>query len=310
MINENEIIHNLRSRSHHFIGDDAAVLPYLGLSKSVITKDLLVEDVHFRTSYFSPMDLAHKALHVNLSDLAAMGAQPLYILCGIAIPNNLHSYSCDFLNHLTASCHEEGVILIGGDTTSSTDKLSISITAIGLGEILKYRSNAKNDNIICVAGNLGWSNLGFFALENSTAIDAKYISSFLRPKAKTQEGAWLAKETNVTSMMDISDGLYVDLKRLCAASNKGAVIDLDMLSFHLEPDLSLQTLLEGGEDYGLLFTVNKNAFNELFNSFSTTFGYGIKVVGHITDSLSVVFQKKGEFVNLNITPFSHFGEKP
>lgn len=311
MISEDKIIQNLQAQSHGFIGDDAVVLPHIANDRYVITKDLLIEAVHFRTKYFTPQDLSHKALHANLSDLAAMGAKPLYILCGIAIPHTLQEYASDFLTSLATSCQAVGVVLIGGDTTASKDHLFISITAIGQVQEgnIKYRSTAGSDDLICIIGNLGWAHLGFMALEDDIVTDANYTNSFLTPKAKIKEGVWLGRQAAVTCMMDISDGLYIDLKRLCNSSNKSAVIDIDLFGSALTPEISLQVALEGGEDYGLLMTINKELFEKLSNEFVKTFNYNLKVIGHIADGEGVAFKQGNQDVDLFINPFSHFGEK-
>lgn len=248
MLSEDNIIRDLQAKSKGFIGDDAAVLPNLSNDKYIITKDLLTEDVHFRLKYFMPQDLAHKALHVNLSDLAAMGAEPLYILCGISMPNHLQEYASNFLSYLTICCQEVGVILIGGDTTSSSEKLFISITAIGKAQErnIKYISTARSDDLVCLAGNLGFAHLGFTTLENGFVTNTKYTDKFLHPQAKLKEGVWLGKHTCVTSMTDVSDGIYINLKRLCFASNKRGIIDIDLLQQHLEAEISLQIALRRG----------------------------------------------------------------
>lgn len=313
LISEDKIIEALQATSSSgFIGDDAAILPHVNAgNKYVMSKDLLVEDVHFRTSYFTPEDLAHKALHVNLSDIAAMGAKPLYILCGISIPSNLQDYAIRFLNSLTAMCQKVGVILIGGDTTASHDRLFISITAIGMAPEanIKHRSGAKTNDLICIIGSLGFAHLGFLSLEQHSSTNAKYIISFLRPEAKIKEGIWLGKQLAVTSMMDVSDGLYIDLKRLCTSSNKGAVLDIDLLQGHLTPEVSLQIALEGGEDYGLLMTIHKDLFEELSHRFMEIFGYDLKVVGHITDGDGIFFQQDNKPAEIAVNPFTHFGER-
>lgn len=313
MIQEDKIIKALQATSTDgFIGDDAAVLPNVnGSNRYVISKDLLIEDVHFRTKYFTPEDLAHKALHVNLSDIAAMGAEPLYILCGISIPSKLQDYARVFLDSLTASCQEAGVILIGGDTTSSQKHLFISITAIGMvpEANIKYRSGAKASDLICVIGNLGFAHMGFLSLEESQATGAKYVNSFLRPEAKIKEGIWLGKQRAVNSMMDISDGLYIDLKRLASSSKKHAVLDIDLLQSHLNPDVSVQVALEGGEDYGLLVTIHQDAFEELSHRFMESFGYGLKVVGRITDGDGLSFKQNSKPVEITVNHFAHFGER-
>lgn len=311
MINEDKLIKALQKSSHGFIGDDAAVLPSFNANTNyVIAKDVLAEDRHFRIKHFTAEHLAHKALHVNLSDLAAMGARPLYLLCGLSIPDNLQHYACEFLNALTDICQKNGVILIGGDTTASKSHFFISITVIGQATEtnIKYRSTAQMDDVICLAGNLGFAHLGFQCLEQSKATDSLYINSFLCPEAKIKEGLWFGKQASITSMMDVSDGLYIDLKRLCEASNKGAEINIDYLLKYSTTEISLQSILEGGEDYGLLVTVNKDSFKALSHEFSKTFGYNLKRIGHIREEQGLEFKQAKQRVEIPLKPFSHFGE--
>lgn len=313
MIQEDKLINLLKEGlSKEFIGDDATILPNLSSNyRYVITKDMLIEDVHFRTSYFSPQDLAHKALHVNLSDVAAMGAEPLYILCGISIPKNLEGYALQFLSSLSAICQNLGVILIGGDTTASCTDFIISITAIGKvdQENIKLRNTSKIDNLICVVGNIGFAHLGFLGLEKSVLCETKFLKSFLRPEAKIKEGIWLGKQLAVTSMMDVSDGLFIDLNRLASSSKKHAVINLDLLASYLAPEISLQIALEGGEDYSLIVTISRELFEELSRSFMHKFGYDLKVIGHMAKGDGISFTQKGKPIELTINHFAHFGEK-
>lgn len=310
MINEDRLIASLQKFSEGFIGDDGAVIPSNNDKHFVITKDLLIEDIHFRIDYFKPEDLAHKALHVNLSDIAAMGAGPLYILCGISIPSHLHDYARIFLDSLSSACQKANIILIGGDTTASQDALFISITAIGMASKsnVKYRNSAKTSDMICVVGNIGFAHLGFLGLEKSQIAKDQYIRSFLRPEAKIKEGIWLGSQAAVTSMMDVSDGLYIDLNNLALSSNKHAVIDIDLLQNYLAPEVSVQIALEGGEDYGLLVTISEGSFENLSRRFMRCFGYNLKLIGYITDGDGISFQQGKRTTEVTVNHFTHFGE--
>ncbi len=223
MFNEEQIIKRLQKDFFlgYGIGDDGAVIPLNETESYVITKDLLIEDKHFSLKYFNPESLAHKALHVNLSDIAAMGAESNFVLLGLAIPPTASSNFVDrFLNAFTENCKEYHIQLIGGDTTASSAKLFISITVIGKGvnEHLKFRYTAQVGDIICVAGDVGHAHAGLMALEKDVS-GPKLEAKTLRPTARVKEGAWFGRRSEITAMMDISDGLFIDLKRLCESSN-------------------------------------------------------------------------------------------
>ena len=232
MLNESNIIHTLKTAFPTHIGDDAAVLDFNADNHYVISKDLLVEGTHFRLNYQDAASLAHKALHVNLSDIAAMGATPAFVLLGLSIPQYFESQTELFIQAFTEACKHASVILIGGDTTHASDNLFISVTALGIApkKHIKLRSQAKSGDLICVAGNLGYAHLGFTALETSHADILEFKQNFLQPTARLREGVWLGKQANITGMMDISDGLYLDLKRFCEASQLAAYINLDALT--------------------------------------------------------------------------------
>ena len=293
------------------IGDDCATC----LENQVISKDLLVEDVHFRRRYTNSKALAHKALHVNLSDIAAMGAKANYILLGLAIPQNYSEYIDDFLVEFSKECKVNEIALIGGDISSSLDKLFISITILGIARKPKLRNTAKLGDIICVAGNLGHAYIGLQALEQNIPHLDKFKEAFLTPNAAIKEGLWLGQQEDVSAMMDISDGLFIDLKKLCNASSLSGEINL--ANFEITADFinACQTLavdplsvqLMGGEDYGLLITVTPEFYTQLSNNFITRFGYSLKNIGRIItgNTGEVVFNPTIDF---KFKIFSHFGE--
>lgn len=317
MLSEAHIIKQLQNAFPSHIGDDAAALPPSSLT-TLISKDILVEHKHFNTNYVDAASLAHKALHVNLSDLAAMGAIPRYALLGLAIPTRLSDYANAFLTHFIDVCKQANITLIGGDTTASTHDLFISVTVLGeaAASHIKHRDSAQENDFICITGPLGLAHLGLIAFENNQPEFINEKQCLLKPHAKIQEGSWLAKQAGVHSMMDVSDGLYLDLKRLCEASHRGAKLQLDALPCSpnfitgckaLKLDQT-QTLLTGGEDYGLLFTVNQSDYPSLAASFLQTFHYPLHHIGIITSNPGINLFNQNEQITLSLTPFNHFGE--
>ena len=316
MLSESGIIHFLKTRFPAHIGDDAAVLPQPTHNRQVITQDLLVEDVHFRLRYQDAASLAHKALHVNLSDIAAMGATPQYVLLGLSFPKPTASYIHDFLEHFSAVCNAHHVTLIGGDTTRSPDKVFISVTAIGNSEEknIKYRHTAKPGDVICIAGHLGEAHLGFTALEQGETGFDDLKNLFLQPHARVNEGVWLGKQAGVTAMMDVSDGLFIDLEKLAEASKIAATIQIDRLLSTPLFRLACQQLkrdpvitqLTGGEDYGLLLTVKSEVYTSLSTAFMTHFGYALQPIGHMNQGNGVHLIKHGHPIHLQLETYAHF----
>jgi len=233
MLSEQSIITQLQHAFPQDIGDDAAVFKAFGAQSYVITKDLLIENIHFRTQYVNPTALAHKAIHVNLSDIAAMGAKPLFVLLGLSFPKNKEEYIKSFLEYFAQVCQKESITLLGGDTTASPEMIYLSITAVGIAETVrvKYRHTARAGDCIAATGTLGEAYLGLLACEQGCKELTDYKKIFLEPTARIAEGLWLAQHDTVHALMDVSDGLYADLKKLCAASKVAAEIRLEQLSY-------------------------------------------------------------------------------
>jgi thiamine-monophosphate kinase len=316
MMNEDGIIGYLKAQFPQQIGDDAAVIPSNNTQQYVITQDVLVEDIHFRLRYQNAKSLAYKALQVNLSDLAAMGATPAYVLLGLSTPATHEQYIHEFLSSFSSACRHAEVTLIGGDTTRAPKHLVLSITAIGFAQVehIKYRHTAKPGDIICVVGELGHAHLGFTALEHHHDNLDEYKQSFLNPTARAKEGLWLSTQSPVHAMMDLSDGLFTDLEKLTQASQCGATLALDELTstaafqsacqaLKLDP---IETQLIGGEDYGLLVTIDAAAYPTIAAQFEQHFNYPLKKVGCITQNKGVQCTHNGNPSTLKLKPFSHF----
>lgn len=315
-LNEDALIASLAVHSEGFIGDDAAVLP-LSHKHPIITKDLLIEHTHFNTHTISAADLGFKALQVNLSDLAGMGAKPKYVLCGVGIPKEQIEYGKTMLYSLQQACADNQLILIGGDTCQS-ETFCISITAIGFSkkEHIRYRDSAQPSDILCHIGPLGHAHLGWQASEKKISIPSNYQHAFCRPKALNQEGQFLGKQASVSSMMDVSDSLLIDIPRLCQQSNLGAriqleniILDDDFKETALFMDLDpLSAAVIGGEDYGLLFTVNRDGIHTLKNDFLKTFNTPITLLGEMHSEKRVRYTLNNQSFTPSIKPFTHFGE--
>jgi len=286
-------------------GDDAAVItppiPPLtrggkrGATPLLVTTDSLVEDVHFRRDS-PPEAVGWKAVAVNISDIAAMGGVPKYYLLSLSVPEGI---SVDYLDRLSAGMNEAarryGLSLIGGDTTSSPDRIYISITVIGeASKNILLRKGAKTGDQIFVTGTLGDSALGLRILEEGRDVVApplqKLIMRHLRPIPRVKEGIFLANSGMITSMIDVSDGLLADLGHISEESGVGATVWADKIplskGFKSLSDRfgGIDLALSGGEDYELLFTVNGG---NITNFLSETKGVKFAHIGEITKGKGV-----------------------
>jgi thiamine-monophosphate kinase len=269
------------------VGDDAAVLDFKK-EQVVVTTDMLVEGVHFDLSYMPLKHLGYKAIVVNLSDVYAMNAEATQVTVSIAVSNR---FPLEALEELYAGIETAAKIynvdVVGGDTTSSTTGLIISVTAIGVvnSKSVVYRSGAKPNDLLVVTGDLGAAYMGLQVLErekevfkvnpnNQPELDAYtyIIERQLKPEAR-KDIAKLLKELEVkpTSMIDISDGLSSEIIHLCKQSKVGC--DLYENKIPLDPQVistceefnidSTTVALNGGEDYELLFTVSQEDFPKI-----------------------------------------------
>jgi len=283
------------------IGDDAAVLD-LSKGQTVVSTDLLIEGVHFDLSYMPLKHLGYKAVMVNLSDIYAMNAQPTQITISLAVSNR---FTLEALEELYAGillgCKNHKVDLVGGDTTSSTSGLTLSVTAIGSvnEEKITRRSGAKENDLLVVSGDLGGAYSGLQILEREKAVfkvnpnNQPDLSSYaysierqLKPEAR-KDVIELLKELNVTpsSMIDISDGLSSEILHLSKASQVGfhlfedkLPIDPEVIKICEEFKLNTTTaVLNGGEDYELLFTVAQKEFDKIKNHPL------LSIIGHACD---------------------------
>jgi thiamine-monophosphate kinase len=267
------------------IGDDAAVLEFTN-KKIVVSTDLLIEGVHFDLSYVPLKHLGYKSVIVNLSDVYAMNAIPTQITVSIAVSNRFPLEALeDLYAGIETAANFYNIDVVGGDTTSSNTGLLISITAIGEVEHEVYRSGAKPNDLLVVSGDLGGAFMGLQVLEREKEVYkvnpnnqpdlAQYsyiIERQLKPEARKDIIQLLRDlEVRPTSMIDISDGLSSEIIHICKQSNVGC--DLYEEKIPLDPQVisaceefnidSTTVVLNGGEDYELLFTISQEDFPKI-----------------------------------------------
>ena len=287
--------------SHLGVGDDAAVIDHFG-KQTVVTTDLLIEDVHFDLTYTPLKHLGYKSVIANLSDVYAMNAIPTQITISIGISNRFSLEGLDeFYDGIYAACEKYNVDVIGGDTTSSKKGFIISVTAIGEVTPDKYvkRSTAQNGDLLCVSGYLGAAYIGLLFLEREKKIfmetkgvqpdlegESFVIGKLLKPEARKDIVEFFAQQKiTPTAMIDISDGLSSEILHICKDSNLGCVLyeekipiadEMKKAAFKFEIDPTA-CALSGGEDYELLFTIPQTEYDKL------VLNEEISVVGFMTE---------------------------
>ncbi|MBE0640049.1 MAG: thiamine-phosphate kinase [Bacteroidales bacterium] len=307
------------------VGDDAAVID-IGEKYLLVSKDLLLEGIHFDMTYQPLRHLGYKAITVNLSDICAMNGTPTHVLVGIGISSR---YTLEAIEEIYTgmrmACEKFKVDFVGGDTTSSVQGLVLSVTAIGTVEKdrVVYRGPALQNELLCVSGNLGGAYAGLLILEREKAEfkanpnmqpdlqgNEYVLERFLKPEPR-EDIVLLLRELKVkpTAMIDISDGLGSEIKHICKHSDLGCTVYEDKIpidqqtydiarSFKMDPTMYT---LNGGEDYELLFTIRQEDFEKIKNIPEIT------VIGHMTDKNSGInlVTKSGVLVEIKAQGWDH-----
>jgi thiamine-monophosphate kinase len=287
------------------IGDDAAVIKYENDNSTLVSTDMLVEGVHFDLTYTPLKHLGYKSIAVNVSDICAMNGVARQVTVSIAASNR---FSVEALEELYSgmlfACKTYNVDLIGGDMTSSTSGLIISVTAIGEAkkEDIVYRNGAKEKDLVCVSGDLGGAYMGLQVLEREKFVfkdnpqlqpdllgNDYILERQLKPEAR-MDIIELFKTLGIkpSAMIDISDGLASELLHICTQSDVGCElyedkIPLDTQTFDRAREFGLDPTvcaLSGGEDYELLFTIPMSEYEKIKNVPDFT------IIGHVTPKAS------------------------
>jgi thiamine-monophosphate kinase len=333
------------------IGDDAAVLREQDGRETLVTVDLLIEDVDFKLEYAPPRWLGHKALAVSLSDVAAMGAAPAFSLLTLGVPkqfqiSNLKSQTCsenlwnsapisptkshwfeEFFDGYFALAEKHSVILIGGDISSTPDRLTVDSVVIGhcqAGKAVR-RDQAQVGDAIYLTGSIGASAAGLKLLlggarvnESANDLEQSALRAHLRPEPRVAFGRRIGELGLAHSMIDVSDGLAQDLAHICEESKVAAIIDFDSapvaeeVSLILkEPEAAFEFAVTGGEDLELLLTASRDNETRLFEA-ANDCGLKLSRIGEVVLAepdrrpSTLLLRRCGEIRPLSIRGFDHF----
>lgn len=301
--------------------DDAALLTVPPGEELVVTKDLILEGVHFIGNE-SPRLIAQKALRVNLSDLAAKGAIPFAYALGLALPDGIdEKWMAQFAAGLADDQKEFGITLMGGDTTRSRGGLAISVTAFGLvqpGKMIR-RSGAKEGDLIYVTGTIGDAAIGLKVAQGKLEIkDAgvknRYLSRYLLPIPRLK--LFQNFGNFVTSAMDVSDGLLIDLGKLAGSSGLGAEIFASRVPvsdpttrFIKESIIQWGDVFGGGDDYELLFTISAE-HRGIVQDIASRFDLPVAEIGRIVAGSEVkVLDEQNKKIEVETAGYEHIIEQ-
>ena len=312
------------------IGDDAAIIQFIQNEHLLVSTDLCIEGIHFDLKLTSFREIGYRAIIANLSDIAAMGGIPRYVLTSVAIPSTSSLTNVQALYRgLLSCCHQYKLQLIGGDTSASKKGMFLGVTILGTVESSGAlpRDGAKIGDHIYITGTLGdsWAGLKLLHKKRNhpTHHLEKRISQFLinrhlRPTPRIDIGRWLSTHRLATSAIDLSDGLSGDLGHICQESGVGAMIDATKIpisaqcrSFARRKHLNPTTIaLEGGEDYELLFTVPAHYQTQL-QEIESLYGVQITSIGTITPRKCGMRIKVGNGSSHPLVPtsYDHFRKK-
>jgi thiamine-monophosphate kinase len=296
------------------IGDDAAVLRLPAGHEALVTTDFTLEGIHFRRDWHPAQSVGHRCLTRGLSDIAAMGGEPLAVFLSLALPRDLPQKWVDgFLRGLLNLAGKFGVSLAGGDTAESPDGILADIVVLGSAPRGKaiLRSGARPGDRIYVSGALGGSAAAMRRMLDQPKRRLKpveYPQHFF-PEPRLALGRILREKALASGMIDISDGLSTDLAHICEESGVGAELQAEAIPRatvgNPAREVELDSALHGGEDYELLFTARRGKRIP-----ARVAGVGITQIGHVTRGKRVfLINKNGERYELRPQGWEHFRSK-
>jgi len=291
-------------------GDDCTVVDGIALST-----DLSVEGIHFRREWLEPEEIGYRAAAAALSDLAAVAAQPIGVLCSLACAgDDAAAYGPRVMDGVRSAAADVGAALLGGDLARSPGPLLLDVVAVGRTERPVLRSGARPGDALWVTGELGGAAAAVQAWQRGAVPPEAARRAFARPQPRVREALWLAERGLAHALIDLSDGLAGDAAHLAAASGVRVVLDAAAIPVHPAAargpsGAGLRLGLAGGEDYELCFAAADGAVEAVADEFRAAFGVPIHRVGAVEAGSGVwIRDAAGRTEPLDVHGYQHFGE--
>ena len=288
------------------IGDDAAVVEPERNLLEVLTTDCQVEGVHFDQTFVGAADIGHKALAVNLSDLAAMGAAPRVALLSLVLPPPMSVASVEALvDGMTALAARARISIVGGNVARSPGPLVVDVTVTGSVHSRRVltRAGARAGDDLYVTGALGGAAAGLRLLRQNAASAGSAVERYLRPEPRTRFGLSLGRNRAARACIDLSDGLADGVRQIGEASGLGAIVEAGELP--IDDGATLHDALGGGEDYELLFAVSPRMRSRLKNARRLATDLAVTRIGRLTADRAMLLIRNGSTEELP-AGFEHF----
>jgi thiamine-monophosphate kinase len=288
------------------IGDDAAVIEPDRNRLEVLTTDCQVEGIHFDQTFVSAGDIGHKALAVNLSDLAAMGAAPRVALLSLVLPPAFPVTRVDALvDGMATLAARARISIVGGNIARSPGPLIVDVTATGSvhGRRVLTRGGARAGDELYVTGLLGGAAAGLRLLRADPSKIGASVDKYRRPEPRTRFGLMLGRNRAARACVDLSDGLADGVRQIGEASGLGAIVEAEALP--IEQGATLSDALGGGEDYELLFAVSPRLRSRLRNARRLSSGLTVTRIGRLTSDRAMLLSRNGSTEELP-AGFEHF----
>ncbi len=280
------------------IDDDTAAVR-VGREVLLLTTDALIEAVHFRFEYFEPTEVGWRLMAANLSDVAAMGGEPLFALVALALPKTIPvEHVQEIYTGLADLADRFDVAVVGGDTTGSPGGSFLALTMLARAPEGRFgrRDRARPGDVLAVSGYLGGSQAGLNVLLGRNGLRGTayptVVERHKRPWPRVQEGKFLVHEVGVECVIDVSDGLASEVGHLCRLSGVGARVEAERVPLHPETirvaehlgESALEYALYGGEDFELLFSVPRNRWKALSAEWQARFDTPLTRVGEVVEA--------------------------